>query len=279
MKSTAAEIEAALTKWRSINATRNKEHLKIYVDAISNVVDEEFDEEEMANIRLESLASLLVTSSDSLAADGITTPADFLERFDELAPKYRLDGTEGGDFTPQERADISNSEFAELVRVLRERAPEGSVRDTITVPEEFTVLARHVLGIVDPDLPNSQSVIGSSLWAGTPVSDIASRVHKPADIPVWGADLLMGADVDLEFAVGWCSGWCRDGEFVCVYSREVDGDEWAWRFVWVEIGDTQVFETIPELFTWYQEYMLGSELPDLTGVEDGSILQGMWEGI
>ncbi|KAK7697117.1 hypothetical protein SLS64_013861 [Diaporthe eres] len=277
MKSTAAEVEAALAEWRSTNASRNKQRLKIYVDAIMNAEDDEADEEDLNRDRLDSLAALLEDTSESLAADGIGTPAEFLERFDELAPKYRLDGTEGGDCTPQQRADISGREFAELETVLKERAPEGVVRDTIAVPEEFRVLARHVLGICGPHLPKDQHVIAMNFWADDVTQSIASRVHRPSDIPFGGGDLAGSAG--LEVALGWCPGLCTDGDFVCVYSRELDGDEWAWRFAWTGPGDLYVCDTIPELFRWILDDMANSRLPNLEGMSDGDILGGMWGGV
>ncbi|KAL2273614.1 hypothetical protein FJTKL_04210 [Diaporthe vaccinii] len=194
MKSTAAEIKAALAEWRSTNASRNKQRLKVYVDAIMNAEDDEADEEDLNKDRLDSLAALLEDTSESLAADGIGTPAEFLERFDELAPRYWLDGTEGGDCTPQQRADLSGREFAELETVLKERAPEGVVRDTIAVPEEFRVLARHVLGICGPHLPKDQHVIAMNFWADDVTQSLASRVHRPSDIPFGGAASWTGTN-------------------------------------------------------------------------------------
>lgn len=274
MKSTAAEIEAALVTWRSTNASRNKQRLKVYVDAIMNAEDEEADEEDLSRDRLDSLAALLEDTTESLTADGIATPAEFLARFDELAPKYRLDGTQGGDCTAQERADISNKEFAELESVLKARAPEGVVRDTITVPDEFRVLARHVLGICGPHLPNDQNINAMNFWADDITQSLDSRVHRPSDIPFGGGDLAGSAG--LEVALGWCSGLCTDGDFVCVYSRELDGDEWAWRFVWTGPGDLYVCDTIPELFQWLLDVMGASPPPDLDNMLDGDILGGMW---
>lgn len=277
MRSTTAEIEDAIAEWRSTNASRNKQFLKIYVDAIMNAEDEEADEQDLNKDRLDSLASILGDTSESLAADGIATPPEFLERFDELAPKYCLDGTQGGDCTPQERADISNREFTELEAVLKERAPEGVVRDTITVPEEFRVLARHVLGICGPHLPKDQNVIAMNFWADDVTQSLASRVHEPFDIPFGGGDLAGSAG--LEVALGWCPGVCTDGDFVCVYSRELDGDEWAWRFVWIGPGDLYVCDTIPELFKWLLDDMAKSQLPDLEGMTNSDILGGMWDGV
>lgn len=274
MKSTAAEIEVALVTWRSTNASRNKKRLKVYVDAIMNAEDEGADEEDLSKDRLDSLAVLLEETSESLNADGIATPAEFLARFDELAPKYHLDGTEGGDFTPEQRADISNKEFSELEKVLKAQAPEGVVRDTITVPDEFRVLARHVLGICGPHLPTDQNINAMNFWADDVAQSLASRVHKPSDIPFGGGNLAGSAG--LEVALGWCSGLCIDGDFVCVYSRELDGDEWAWRFVWTGPGDLYVCDTVPELLKWLLDLMGNSRPPNLDNMLDGDILGGMW---
>lgn len=277
MRSTAAEVEAALAGWRTANASRNKERLKIYIDAIMKAEDEEADEEDLNSDRLDSLAALLENTSESLAADGVATPANFLERFDELAHKYSLDGTSGGECTPQERADASGREFAELELALRERAPEGVIRNMIGVPDEFRVLARHVLGICGPHLPKDQNTHAMNFWADDVTRSIASRVHAPADIPYGGGDLAGSAG--LEVALGWCPGLCTDGDFVCVYSRELDGDEWGWRFVWTGPGDLYVCDTIPELFTWLLGVMEQSQLPDLEGMSDGDVLGGMWDGV
>lgn len=277
MRSTAAEIEDVLAEWRSKNASRNKQRLKVYIDAIMNTEDEETDEEELNRDRLDSLATVLEDTSESLAADGIATPTDFLERFDELAPKYSLDGTQGGDgdCTPQQRADISNRDFTELEAVLKERAPEGVIRDTITVPEEFRVLARHVLGIRGPHLPVDQNRFAMNFWAYSSHRSLASSVYEPDDIPFSGGNLAGSAG--LEVALGWCPGVCMDSDFVCVYSRELpDGDEWAWRFVWIGPGYLYVCDTIPELFRWMLDDMANDQLPDFTGMTNGDILGGMW---
>lgn len=274
MRSTAAEIEEVLAEWRSTNASRNKQRLKIYVDAIMNAEDEDDTEEELKEERLWSLGSVLEESLEGLVADGIATPAEFLERFDELAPKYRLDGTQGGDCTPQERAEISNREFTELEAVLKERAPEGVIRDTITVPEEFRVLARHVLGICGPHLPKDQNQIAMNFWANDATRSLAQSVYEPSDIP-FGAGNLAG-DAGLEVALGWCPGSCMDGDFVCVYSRELDGDEWGWRFVWTGPGDLYVCDTIPELFRWLLYDMANDSLPDIECMTVSDILTGMW---
>lgn len=276
MRSTAAEIEDVLAEWRSANASRNKQRLQIYVDAIMNAEDEETDEEELKQERLGSLATVLEDTEERLAADGIATPTDFLERFDELAPKYSLDGTQGGDCTPQERADISNREFTELAAALKERAPEGVIRDTVTVPEEFRVLARHVLGIRGPHLPIDQNRFAMNFWADSlHHKSVASRVHEPDDIPFCGGNLEGSAG--LEVALGWCPGVSTEGEFVCVYSRELDGEnEWAWRFVWTGPGDLYVCDTIPELFRWLLDDMANDPLPDAENMTVSDILGGMW---
>lgn len=102
MKSTAAEIEAALANYRKVSAERNKRLLEVYIDAITKaeftdeVIREETSDEEWAEEQLGALGYLIGLDLGELREVGVSEPADLLGRYDELAGELSLDGTAGG---------------------------------------------------------------------------------------------------------------------------------------------------------------------------------------
>lgn len=82
MKSTAAEVEAALTNYRKVSAERNKRLLAAYVDAISKAeftdqqAREEISDEEWQEEQMWALGELLGSDMEDL---GLFAPADLLD--------------------------------------------------------------------------------------------------------------------------------------------------------------------------------------------------------
>lgn len=271
MKSTPEEIEAALANYRKITAERNKRELQVFVDAIVNAdfaeetTAEEFTKEEMDKERMEQVAELV---EDDL--DFLTGPAELMDRYDELAARLTLDGTTGGDLEPEERANITEPYFRALEAALRERAPD-EVKETISVPEEFRVLARHVTGICGPGLPFAQTMFPMSFWSDEGMGDhakIPSRILSPEDTNV-------ERDLEERIVLGYNPGTTIECEWYCVYVQEEDGS-WAWKFVYSEVGQTQVFDTIPDLLEWFLRYT-EEGTPVVEGVTAEDVIdRGVW---
>ncbi|KAG6359706.1 hypothetical protein INS49_010758 [Diaporthe citri] len=239
MKSFPEEIESALASYRKTSAERNKRAIQVYVDAVVNAdfedetTESEFTEDEMNQERIGQLGDVV---QDTL--DDLTQPTELLDRYDELALKLSLDGTAGGDIDPEERASLAEAYFKALEAALKEKAPD-EVKDTISVPEEFRVLAKH----------NH--------------SEIASRILAPSDIPGKHA-------VDERVASGWNLGSTVDCDWTCVYAQESD-DSWAWKFVWPDQSNSRAFDTIPDLMEWFLEFS-ESDPPVLGGVTAENVI-------
>lgn len=249
MKSTPEEIEAALASYRKTSAERNKRALQLYVDAIVNsrfedeTTESEFTEEEMNQERIGQQGDIV---GDTL--DDLSQPTELLDRYDELAPELSLEGTVGGTLDPEKRASLAEAYFKALEAALKERAPD-EVNDTISVPEEFRVLAKHVIGIRSPDLPQDHCQHAVNFWSDESIFDhskIPSRILAPGDIPGKLA-------VHERVALGWNPGSTTDCDWTCVYAQESD-DSWAWIFVWSDPSGARAFDTIPDLLEWFLEF-------------------------
>ncbi|KAG8158541.1 hypothetical protein KVR01_011663 [Diaporthe batatas] len=272
MKSTAEEIEAALANYRRVTAERNRRELQVFVDAIvgAGYADEEtaaeFTEEEMDKERMGQVADLVEDELDFLAG-----PAELMGRYDELAARLRLDGTVGGDLDPEARARSVEPFFQALESALKEKAP-ADVREIISAPEEFRVLGRHVTGICGPGLPHEQTMYPKSLWTsegGVDHATISSRILSPEDTNLEG-------DFGGRIALGWEPGTTIECQWICVFVQEEDGS-WTWKFVYCEVGQTQVFDTIPDLLEWFLRYT-EEGTPLLEGVTAEVVIdRGVWD--
>ncbi|KAK7699513.1 hypothetical protein SLS64_011651 [Diaporthe eres] len=96
MKSTAAEIEAALANYRKVSAERYKRLPAVYIDATTKA---EF--------------------TDKQIRKGISD-----EDYDKIAGLLGLDGTTCGNLLPESRAEYAASYFDALYAALEEKAPE-----------------------------------------------------------------------------------------------------------------------------------------------------------
>jgi hypothetical protein len=180
MKSTAAEIEAALANYRKVVAERNKRLLGVYIDAITRAeftdewIREETSDEEWYVEQLLALYELI--QADPKYMD-LSAAAELLGCFCELA----VDGTASGELDLEERATRAAAYFDALDVALKEKAPQ-EVRDIISAPEEFRVLARHVLRIYRAMLPDTMTKHTMSFWQHDGMyehSKITDRVMKP----------------------------------------------------------------------------------------------------
>ncbi|KAI7780784.1 hypothetical protein LA080_015575 [Diaporthe eres] len=242
MKSTPEEIEAALANYRKVTAERNKRDLQIFVDAIVNAdfedeqVRDEFTDEQMHKERMGQLGELV---QDDL--DHLSQPTELMERYDELAATY----------------------FKALEAALRERAPE-EVKETISVPEEFRVLARHITGICGPGLPKNHTERGITFSCVGAFDEISSRMLTPEETR---ADLV----IDERIALGWNPGHATYCEWKCVYAQQADGS-WAWEFLFFDDFDARAFDNISELLEYLLE-MSDDEPPVLEGVTAEDVIE------
>lgn len=102
MKSTAAEIEAALAYYRKISAERIKRLLGVYIDAVTKakftdeLIREETGDEEWKEEQINALRDLVDAELDNLGMFKLT---DLLDRFDRFAAALSLEGTSCGRFS------------------------------------------------------------------------------------------------------------------------------------------------------------------------------------
>lgn len=268
MKCTAAEIEAALADYRKVAAARNKRLLEVYIDAIirakftDEAIREETSDEEWHEEQLLALGELV---GGDLKELGISAPAELLDRFDDLAAGLCLDGTTGGDLDPEERAARIAVYFDALNAALKDKAPE-EVREIISAPEEFRVLARHVIEINGAMLPDDMTKYTLSFWQDDGMYDhskIPGRVSK-LEGPAHPYDTFEHA------VLVWDSGMVIGGRFGCFYVQESDGN-WEWKFVYQGEGDERIFDNIPELFQWYL-WTLERDPPNLEGLTAEAVM-------
>lgn len=262
MKSTAAEVEAALANYRKVSAERNKRLLAVYIDAITKAqftdekIREEISDEEWQEEQMAALAELLDSDMEDLE---MFAPTDLLDSYDKIAGLIGLDGTTCGNLIPESRAGYAASYFDALDAALKEKAPE-EVKKIISAPEEFRVIARHVLEIIGSMLPDDKNRHTMSFWKDDGVWDhskIPARITRPETLEYpW--------NIDEKVALLWDPGMVLEGEFSCLYIQEPDGT-WNWKFGWRWQGDEQIFDNIPELFEWYLS-TLESDPPDLEGL-------------
>lgn len=262
MKSIPAEVEAALANYRKVSAERNKRLLTIYVDAISKAeftdkqAREEISDEEWQEEQMWALGELLGSDLEDL---DLFAPADLLDHYDRLAGLIGLDGTTCANMHPESRAERAAKYFEALDAVLKDKASE-EVKEPISAPEEFRVLARHVLEIIGSLLPDATNKHTMSFWKDDGVWDhskIPARITRPENIECpW--------HIDEKIALLWNPGMVLEGEFSCLYTQEQDGT-WNLKFEWRCQGDERTFENIPELFEWYLS-ILESDPPNLDGL-------------
>lgn len=271
MKSTVAEIEAALANYRKVSAERNKRLLEVYIDAIikaeftDEVIREETSDEEWAEEQLGAVGYLVCLDPGELRALGVSEPADLLGRYDELAEELGLDGTSGGDLPPGDRAARAAAYFDALEAALREKAPD-EVKGIVSAPEELRVLARHVVMINGPMLPHDMTWRAMAFWQDQGLGDhskIPARITKHDDVKYpW--------NMDEKVALLWDPGLDSEGEFGCLYAQDSDGT-WNWHFGWRWQGGEHIFDNIPELFEWYL-WTLEMDLPDLEGLSAEDVM-------
>ncbi|OHF03304.1 hypothetical protein CORC01_01357 [Colletotrichum orchidophilum] len=257
MASSREDIAASLTAYRSFIAAQNRRVLEVYVPFIATAVPDDLDgDEDIKELRLEGLNMLLDTT---LQGFDVSEPSEVLTRYDELAPKIGLDGTyvlhEG---TPDEHEAARRAYLSVIEENLKKKSRED-VAETISIPEDFRVLAGLVDGIVGYGLPVFRNETQPAFWWGcrddqgphaeTVMTPEALTEH--ANLPeCW------------QIAGGWAPGTGPDANFSIVYSRESDEDAWKWRYTLSTAEDgLQIFETIPEFLAWYTHFGECDEMP------------------
>lgn len=245
MKSTVAEIEASLSIFRERSVERNSVTLGILHDAIVDAefydesMEEDYTTEEMEKERDEALADILeVILGDNV--EGLETATDLLGLFDELAPAYNLDGTVGSEMEPEERAAVTSAYFDAVEAALKDKAP-GEVRGIISVPDEFRVLAKHVVGLRGSGLQSPRGGYLLDFCDDESQSELPSRILAPDDVPGIHA-------VNDRVALGWYqeTSLALGGLLTCIFVQESDRT-WDWRYLWKDrFGDTRAFTSVTD---------------------------------
>lgn len=262
MYSSLAEILDALNEYQSYVAAENRRALDIYIPFITNAqepkegdFDDDFDVDKQ---RMEVLKRL-IGDDDVLDKEGITAPAELLDRYDDLMPRLGLDGTFVID--ADERPRKQDEYFSAIEEALKQKCIE-EVRGMISIPEEFRSLAEHVDGLHGPGLEYWRSNFQYAAWWGL-IEDCetySARVKTPDELTHWLTITSMGWAV----GGGWDLGKGPDAGLFAVYCRRPEDDGWGWRYVmsW-ECGE-EVFETIPEVLAWYAHFREQdmSEIPE-----------------
>ncbi|KAK1997922.1 hypothetical protein LX36DRAFT_51534 [Colletotrichum falcatum] len=272
MASSPEDIEASLAKYRSYIAAENRRALEVYVPFFATAVPDDLEDDDIEQLRLDGLNSLLDTD---LKHFDITEPSELLTRYDELAPKTGLDGTymllehEG---TLDER-EATRREYLSIIEENLKAKSREDVRETISIPEEFRVLAGLVDGIVGFGLPLFRNMAQPAFWWGCRDTDgysYAKRVMTPEE-------LTEHADLPRcwQIAGGWAPGTGPDANFSIIYSRHSDDDPWKWRYtISTALDGTHIFETIPEFLAWYTHFGEDDEVPDPSELNANRLLYG-----
>lgn len=181
-------VRAALDTYRTHVAEHNRLTLEVYLPVLANAeFDEGDDDRDIAEVRLESLGTLLGVSVDELARLGITAPLDVLDRYDELVPRLGLDGTDGV-HDAKEGASKRREYISGINNALREKSLE-EVRETISIPEEF----RELTELVDSVVGSGKAYCGVlPMFLEAVVQDNGANFrHRTGAVPRQAANLLL----------------------------------------------------------------------------------------
>ncbi|KAL0941592.1 uncharacterized protein CTRU02_204355 [Colletotrichum truncatum] len=269
------EIKAAVQAYRSHIAEHHRRIFEVFVNFIATAEGEpgDWEDESIEEVRINSLAALFGEEIKKY----ITVPGDVLTRYDELVPIFGLDGT--GMATSQSLFDDEyiherDSYFSLLEQALKKKCLE-EVRETITVPEEFRILAEYVFQLTGPG-PEDYKTHQAMFWTGTTTSaEAIDAIVKTPD------EENFSFNRDWECAVFWEPGEGWRYAFYVVYCRRIpqpgtEPEPWAWRYVVSSMYEKlTVFDTIPEFLEMYCRYG-EAEIPDVSELDADDILTGMW---
>ncbi|KAG6356479.1 hypothetical protein INS49_015867 [Diaporthe citri] len=248
MYSSPEEIKAAVDAYRARIASHNRDTIEVVVPFVAAAqleqesdLDSDDDGEDMNDLRVDSLASLL----NDRIAPYVSSPNDVLTRYEELVPILGLDGV--GTHEPDLLTDPDyvlqrDTYFSHLERALKQKClPE--VCDIIAVPEEFRTLAEHALVLTGPGLTEGSKSHQAMFWVGVldEADDVAELVLAPE-----GMRPLDG----WECAAAWQPGGGFECPFNVVFCRR-RGEEaggrpqpWVWRYMVSSMDErTAVFDT------------------------------------
>ncbi|KAK1544794.1 hypothetical protein CPAR01_02296 [Colletotrichum paranaense] len=272
MASSPDDIAVSLAAYRSFISTQNRRALDVYVPFIATAVPDDLeDDEDVEELRLDGLNTLLDTTIKDF---GVSEPSEILTRFDELAPRIGLDGTyvmQEHEGTSEER-DAIRREYLSVIEESLKRKSRENVREAISIPEDFRVLAKLVDGIVGYGLPVFRNRAHPAFWWGCrdDLCPHADRVMTPEDLTQHA-----GLPEGWQIAGGWAPGTGPDANFSIVYSRESDEDPWKWRYTLSTLDHgLHIFETIPEFLAWYAHFRQSDEVPRPDELDANSLLFG-----
>lgn len=269
MSSSQEDIAASLAAYRSFIAEQNRRVLEAYVPFIATAEPDELeDDEDINQLRLEALDSLLDTT---LADFGVSEPNEVLTRYDELAPKIGADGTYVMHEGSHEEREAKRREYLhEIEKNLKLKSRED-VWETISIPEDFRILAGLVDGVLGYGIPFWRNATQPAFWLGCRryLGSYASTVMTPEELEEYA-----GLGSSWQIAGGWTPGTGPGANFSILYCRECGEDAWQWRYTLCTAVDGEhTFETIPDFLAWYTRFGKDDEVPDIHDLNANRVLR------
>ncbi|KAF4776753.1 hypothetical protein HER10_EVM0008624 [Colletotrichum scovillei] len=244
MASSPDDIAVSLAAYRSFISTQNRRALDVYVPFIAAAVPDDLeDDEDVEELRLDGLNTLLDTN---LKDFGVSEPS--------------------------EERDAIRREYLSVIEENLKRKSREDVRKTISIPEDFRVLAGLVDGIVGYGLPVFRNRSHPAFWWGCrdDLRPHAERVMTPEDLAQHA-----GLPECWQIAGGWAPGTGPDANFSIVYSRDSDEDPWKWRYTLSTLDHgLHIFEMIPEFLAWYAHFRQFDEVPGPDELDANDLLFG-----
>ncbi|CAI0650769.1 unnamed protein product [Colletotrichum noveboracense] len=219
--------------------------------------DELEDDEDLNELRLEALGSLLDTT---LADFGVSEPNEVLTCYDELAPKIGADGTYVMHEGSHEEREAKRREYLDEIEKNLKLKSREDVRETISNPEDFRTLAGLVDGVLGYGIPFWRNTTQPAFWWGCRryLGSYASTVMTPEELEEYA-----GLGSSWKIAGGWTPGTGPDANFGILYCRQCDEDAWQWRYTLCTAVDGEhIFETTPDFLAWYTHFGEDDEVPD-----------------
>ncbi|GJD01294.1 hypothetical protein ColKHC_10119 [Colletotrichum higginsianum] len=272
MYSPPEEIGAAVEAYRSHISEHNRR-----IDQVFGVSPEEGgfeDDEDINELRLQASYPIFDTNLLNL----VSTPREILTCWEELYAVYDLGGT-GTSGKPSEEEVALRKEWRLLIEKNLKKLYLEEVRESITFPEEFCILAKSAHAHTGPGLTELKSRHQASFWVGRHAPPYAEEgAAEMVKTPKWLTEHVGGG---WDCAAGWDAGSGFRHAFHVVYYRrsaaqpDADGshEPWAWRYFSSDSVDFGVFDTIPEFLAWYSRYREPS-VPDASSMTGYNVLMG-----
>ncbi|TDZ29273.1 hypothetical protein C8035_v011247 [Colletotrichum spinosum] len=262
----AAALHAALALYRARVAAQNRRALDVWVPFIAAAAfdDDPAELEDVEDLRMRSLASLLDVDAAALRSNGVRRPADVLESCGTtetaaaaVVRLYALDGVaRDPHLADAERTRLWEEYFSLVLAELR-RTCEEEVLDEVAIPEDLVLLAAEADAVVGAGLPNYRAAFQVAFFWGLRDlldgnrSRVRQRVRRP-----WELKMATGLGGGWEVGAGWELGEGPGGHFCAVYCRRDGGQGWEWRYTFLSQEDhsSVVFEDVADVLEWYATF-------------------------